>query len=225
MILAKTSSIYHLPRPPGIIFDFDGVLVDSLEAHLWAWNEATLQIFHKPLKNMNQLRGMSTRAIAGVIAKQFGQQKVAKDLARLKTQILIGQTHRIPLMTGVQDFLGLCQSIDLPIAIGSNSSKLFVQAVVDHHKLPVSIILGFEDVTKPKPHPDIFLACAKAMLIPKERWANIPVFEDSGHGLAAAKKAKMTPIGIASLHSAKELADRGALVVINNLSEVSLLLD
>ncbi len=225
MILAKAPSIYQLTRPPGIIFDFDGVLVDSLEFHLAAWNQATLQIFQKPIKNPNQLKGMSTRAIAGLISKQFGQQKLAKDLARLKTDKLIEVADKIPLLHGVKSFLEQCHARALPMAIGSNSSKHFVQAVVNLQNLPIQIILGFEDAPKQKPHPDIYLACALAMRIPRDQWAALPVFEDSCHGLEAAKKAQMLPIGVATLHPRELLLEKGAQAVVDHLGQVNLVLD
>ena len=50
----------------GVLFDFDGVLVDSLPAHLKAWNLAYLNIFGEELSEnqKSHIKGMSTRSIA-----------------------------------------------------------------------------------------------------------------------------------------------------------------
>jgi beta-phosphoglucomutase-like phosphatase (HAD superfamily) len=111
------------------------------------------------------------------------------------------------------------------MAIGSNSSKYFVEAVVTRQNLPISIILGFEDTPKQKPHPNIYLACAQGMRIPKEQWVGLPVFEDSFHGLEAAKRAQMLPIGVATLHPKALLLEKGAQAVVDHLGQVNLVLD
>jgi beta-phosphoglucomutase len=225
VILAKDHPLYQFTRPPGIIFDFDGVLVDSLDVHLWAWNQAALQMFRQPLENPESLKGKSTRAIAGVICQRFGQKKLSAQLALLKNSLLLEGAQKAPLLPGARKIVDDCLRLGVPLAVGSNSSRTFVRSVLQFHQMKLPVVLGFEDSRRPKPHPDVFLACAKMLEIDERQWKQILVFEDSLHGIEAALRAHMLPYGIASFHPAGTLIKAGALNAFANFNEISFATD
>jgi beta-phosphoglucomutase len=225
VILAKPNSDRQLPYPSAIILDFDGVVVDSLKAHLDAWNSACLQIFRQPIMNIQSIAGLSSQAIAGKLAHFFGHPSLSTPLRSLKESILESFIEQIPLIEGIKPFLSQVMTLQIPYAIGSNSRKKFIQMLLKYHRLDFPALVTSELVKKAKPHPDIFLHCAAMLGVPHSQHATILVFEDSTHGVQAALKAKMTPVGMTTMHCKDTLHSAGAKYTINNFNGITFVRD
>ncbi len=204
-----------------VIFDFDGVVVDSLGAHLSAWAEASQETFGEmiPEELLRTLPGRSTHAIATLLAGHFRAPGRAEALADTKRRLLSQRDTPIALLPGAAATMQHLRSQNIPFGIASNAPRAFVRALVDQHQLPVGVALGVEDAANPKPAPDLFLACASRLGIGHIVHPSTVVFEDSLHGLRAAQDAGMYPVGLQTQHSAPELRSAGAKISFLHLAD------
>lgn len=204
----------------GFIFDFDGVVVDSISVHLDAWSIATRQLFNCGVADPLRLVGHSTSAIAMILAGEAGQLQRAPELAALKRKVLDLGGATVRPLPGTLDLFQELSSQAIPWGIASNATRPFIERTLKAIGISAPLVVSVEDVANPKPAPDVFLLCAKQLGISHLHHSRVIVFEDSIHGLAAAKKAGMCPVGIASQHQPGELYSAGARHVCQNLAEV-----
>ncbi len=208
-------------RIKAVIFDFDGVVVDSLGAHLAAWDAAVDAIFGEiiPADLRSTLAGRSTTAIATLLAAHFGKTQEANILADKKRRLLTEQGREILLLPGARTLMELLSGQNVPFGIASNAPRAFVADMVRIHQLHVQVALGVEDALRPKPAPDLFLNCAHRLGISHRDHAEVVVFEDSLHGLEAAAAAGMYAVGLMTQHPAKQLQGAGARSTFANLQD------
>lgn len=208
----------------GVIFDFDGVIVDSLPVHLATWQDAVREIFRQELADPETIARHATRTIAAILAKRFGDSSLAGPLARAKAKALATRAGEMPLIPGARELLGLLRERRIPYGIASNSARDFVGHTVVALGLGVQTVVTGDEVARGKPHPAIFWECANRLGIEPHDRAAMLVLEDSPHGLEAARRAGMIPVGIASTLSERELRDAGAVEVCPDLTTVAPLL-
>jgi HAD superfamily hydrolase (TIGR01509 family) len=103
---------------------------------------------------------------------------------------------RIGLLPGVRAFLAALQDRGIPHGIASNSPRAFVGGALAHLGLAVPAVVCGDEVSRGKPHPAIFWDCANRLGVPSTERAGVCVYEDSAHGLHAAKSAGMIPLGV-----------------------------
>lgn len=221
MLLSKLSHDQMEPslRPSGIIFDFDGVLVDSLPAHLQAWSDAVCEIFNRSVTELSDLSGHSSRTIAHILCKRYGDPSLANILVKTKERLLASGTIEVPLYPGVKSAIDFLAVSNIPFGIGSNSLRPFVIATTARVGLHVPVIVTASDVSRHKPAPDIFWECSNGLRIDPKQRQNIIVFDDSIHGIKAAVAAGMTPVGIATTTKPESLLSAGAVVVTESIAE------
>jgi beta-phosphoglucomutase-like phosphatase (HAD superfamily) len=109
----------------------------------------------------------------------------------------------------------------IPIAIGTSTEKKNVDLAIKQNKLNGFFkgIVSSEDVTEGKPNPEVFLKAAKIIkCAPRDCF----VFEDSTHGIQAAKRAQMIPVGITTTNTKARLLESGAELVVDRLDEIDL---
>jgi len=204
-----------------VLFDFDGVLVNSMPVHVEAWNRATLEIYGTELsaETKKTIVGQSTRAIAAHIASSLGPEK-QNELVHTKHTYLNEVLDYVEPFPGAREFMGLLREHNISYGIASNAPSTFVKGVVERVGFEVDVILGRDDVDRPKPAPDLYLLCAKKLAISVSQHDQVVVFEDSLHGLKAASQAKMIPIGISSHHGNEDLRSAGAVCVFSDFNDV-----
>ena len=208
-------------KPKGVIFDFDGVMVDSLHLHLKGWSFAYQEIFHKELEAhvLSSLVGRSTQGIAKFLAqKENGVDKAAQLVAK-KFEYIEGENVFASIFPNIPEFMQLLARWEVPFGIASHSPRRFIEKHLKIFGLNVSVIIGLEDCRAFKPSPEPFLLCARTLGISFTDHAAILVFEDSIPGIVAANKAGMISVGIATQHSLPELYDGGANVACLTIGE------
>jgi HAD superfamily hydrolase (TIGR01509 family) len=180
----------------GIIFDMDGVILDSNHIHYENWNGFFRRNFFITLDKKDF--GMQL----GKSAKHFGEYfiekyNVAKTFEEVFPEIREGYSKlnsKIILKEGVVETLNrLKRKYKLALATGAN--KDFAVEMLTHLKVIsyFSFIIGGDEVTAAKPEPEIFLKAAEGLhLAPDE----CVVVEDAVLGIMAAKKAGMKAISI-----------------------------
>lgn len=201
------------------IFDFDGVVADSMPYHVLAWEKTHQKIFGKPLENPNRLRGLSTRQIATIFRNENTHVPEDGDIIGIKQDFLISFSDQISLFPGTAKiFLNLFEK-KIPFAICSNAPSPYIKKVLASNQLKCPIIVGLGETKKAKPYPDPYI---KAFELVRDSFGlaldldlqTVFIFEDSTHGLEAGLRAGMTGIGIYGDEentSRNDLISKGAL--------------
>lgn len=192
----------------GIIFDLDGVIVDTAKFHYLAWRKLANDLgFDISIEQNEQLKGVSRvhslHHILGwgnktVSEEEFGRLMNSKNedyLAR------IAHMNEDDLLPGVKEVLDFLTENEIPFALGSASKN--ARPILKGLKIEkrFKAIVDGNDVTKAKPDPEVFLIAAEKLGMPAQ---DCVVFEDSVAGVQAANLAGMLSIGIGDKEILKE---------------------
>lgn len=208
----------HLPK--GFLFDFDGVVVDSFASHRAAWTSAFKELFEKELPEFPlELAGGSPHKIASYYAGTVGKEHRSNDLYLLKDEHLDSFFQTPKLLPGIREITGLLKEKKIPYGIASNATRQFLKNSINALKIDFEIYFGVQDYKKPKPAPEAYVTLANALGFKDKDFKEIWVFEDSLTGTTAAKLAGMTPIGILTQYSEKELINAGSQFIFPTVLE------
>jgi beta-phosphoglucomutase len=205
-----------------LIFDLDGVVVDSHPAHKRAWStffaslgrkfsDAELEFVVEGNKREEILRHFLGELTPEQI-REYGARKEAlfRNFA--------GELKPIP---GLEDFFADITAAGLPTALASSASRARVEYMVRQLGLAGNFhaIVTGDDVSRGKPDPALFqMAAAQLGIEPGE----ILVCEDAVNGVAAAKAAGMKCLAIAANGRAPMLAKAGADKIIQDFTVIRL---
>jgi beta-phosphoglucomutase len=184
----------------GIIFDLDGVIVDTAKYHYLAWKKLANQLGFEFTKNQNELfKGVSRKVCLEILLEigkvsatkeQFDIWMIEKNLDYLKYIENMDASEILPDVPRILQFL---KENKIPIALGS-ASKNARPILEKVGLLPYfDAIVDGNNVTKAKPDPEVFLLAAKQLGVSAH---DCVVFEDAVAGVEAANAAKMISIGI-----------------------------
>lgn len=208
------------PTPPAFLFDFDGVLLDSMEAHLSAWKEAIIALGGLEPSDtfLNSIRGWSVKQIAPRIKKVFLPSLNEQEIYELKIK-LVNQKKAV-YFPGALESLEKAQSI-APVAIVTNAPRAFADTHLGSAfgGPPPFPVFAREDHPKPKPSPLAYANAAEKLGIERSMFSKVVFFEDSLHGLKAGIAAGMIGIGIAEKSEHKVLMSAGATQCFEQVSE------
>jgi HAD superfamily hydrolase (TIGR01509 family) len=205
-----------------VIFDMDGVLVDS-EPLL---NAAAIAMFREkglvlqPTDFLPFVGAGENRYIGGVAEKYHFPLDL--PAAKKRTyEIYLDLVHsQLEAFPGAHHLVLDCRKAGLHVAVASSADKIKVFANLQKIDLPPEFwdaAVVAEDVRRQKPAPDIFLAAAKKLDV---KPSTCVVVEDAVNGIQAAKAAGMRCIAIASTFPAERL--READVVRDKIAQVKL---
>jgi HAD superfamily hydrolase (TIGR01509 family) len=181
-----------------IIFDFDGVLVNS--EHFWEEEE---QIFYRKIipgwksEDHNLIVGMRMIDIYDFLSQKFGISISLPEFLREYDAIAERIYAQCTPSPGVEAFLRRAASARLSLAIASSARKKWLELVLAKFRLQLffPVIVGAEDIPdgSGKPSPTIYLLTAERLgMIPRQCVA----IEDARNGVIAAKNAGMTCIAL-----------------------------
>ncbi len=204
-----------------VIFDMDGVLVDSYQAHLHSFEQLGRE--HGLTMTPEQFSATFGRTSRDIIRNLWGDAIADEDIPAWDAQkeALYREIIRrdFPAMDGATELLRKLDAAGFAMAIGSSGPPENVAAVIEC--LPGAELVSAQvtgmDVTRGKPDPQVFLIAAEKLGVPPVRCA---VIEDAPAGVQAARRANMAAIAITGT------ADRDALavnahVVVDSLRELS----
>jgi HAD superfamily hydrolase (TIGR01509 family) len=206
-----------------VIFDFDGVIADTNNLHLTAWDLAYENLTKCRVERLSRFAGLRTETIASILAKEStltGRTCSAADIRRLKQRILTGGEISCEAVPGIHGFLAQLSAREVRWGIASNSSREFVGKILADLGIDTKVLVGAEDVIRPKPAPDAFWACANRLGVSESARHTVRVFEDSEHGIKAAVAAGMIPFGIATDITPARLVSAGARRVYRDFTEI-----
>jgi len=184
-----------------LIFDMDGVLVDSNPVHREAWTLFNRRFGLETTEEMHQR--MYGKRNDQIIRDFFGEQLppeevVARGAAKeeLYRDMIAGRLEEI-LVPGLRDFLKRQETT--PKAIATNAEPANVNFLLDRADLRqyFRVVVDGHQVSHPKPHPEVYLRAAEQLGAAP---SHCIVLEDSYSGVAAARAAGMKVIGIRTTH-------------------------
>ena len=206
-----------------VIFDMDGVIVDTEPVHHYAYHQHFEQLNIEVTPEMYaSFTGNSTKNIFERLKIQFNLAEEVNALVETKRNLFndaFDSKKDLYLLDGVEDLIKDLYDNGMQLVLASSSATVTINRVFNRfglHKYFTHIVSG-EDFPKSKPHPAIFLRAAELANTPVE---NCIVIEDSTNGIMAAKAAGIYCIGYDSFHSKLQdysLAD----VVITDFKELS----
>ncbi len=184
-----------------IIFDLDGVIVDTAVFHYQAWKRLANEYgFDFTPEQNERLKGISRLEsldiLLGIGGIDIGSVEEKEQLATKKNnwyrENILKMTPN-DILPGVKNFLIDLKNTNYKIAIGSSSKNACtILEKIGFDRFFDAVIDGLK-ITNSKPDPEVFLKAANELNIDPE---NCLVFEDAAAGIEAAKKAGMLAIGV-----------------------------
>ena len=210
------------PTPQAVIFDLDGVLVDSEPLHHHAANAVLAEDGHPPLSVAEY-----TRYLGLTDEDMWRDLRTVRDLGRPQEhylsrfdRLVLAQYRRhataAPGAVALLDWLTAC---GLPLAVASSSRAQWVKTCL--HAIGLlpyfDRVVAGDMVARAKPDPEIYLLAARQL---RAQPAGCVVFEDSPPGVTAASRAGMYTIAVCTAYTPPGLA-QGAHFTVSSLAEVS----
>jgi len=202
----------------GVIFDMDGVLVDSYSAHLESWRRLAAEL--RQNLTDEQIGSTFGRTSRDIIRMMFGVEdddaihKLDARKEAIYRELVRGQ---VPAMPGAVEFVQGCHSAGMRLAVGSSGPAENVRLVCDELgvlRLFDGVVTG-DDIRRGKPDPEVFLTAALRIGLETQQCV---VIEDAPVGVEAARRAGMKCVGLVGSYSRASLA--AASMVIESFGEL-----
>jgi HAD superfamily hydrolase (TIGR01509 family) len=187
--------------PDAVVFDNDGLLLDTESV----WTRAEQDLFElrgaefTPTDKL-ELVGTSAEIAGGILERRLDEPgRAAKLIEELNELVVAELEHGVEAMLGARELLERLREQGLPLGLVSNSPLRFVRRSIELAGFEdfFQVILSAHEVAAPKPAPDPYLeACRRLGVDPGPA---VVALEDSPTGVAAARAAGLTVIGIPSV--------------------------
>ena len=198
-----------------LIFDMDGVIVDSNPFHKQAWqafcNEHGLSLDDEEMERFVYGK-TNPDALAYVYGGRLSDDEVVRLTARKEAHFRELIREHLQPLAGLTEFLSIAERLFEKPAVATSAPTDNVDFTLDTLGIRdrFALITDQNMVSRGKPDPEIFLTTARRLNAPPERCI---VFEDSLAGLQAARAAGMTVVGLTTTHSIEELQPLADLLV------------
>ena len=185
-----------------VIFDLDGVIVDTAHYHFIAWKRLAKELGIDFTEAENeQLKGVSRMRSLEIIL-ELGNLRLSQEemerLANKKNQWFVDYINAMKpdeIFPGVKEMIQNIRASGIKIALASSSKNADTVLTLLNIKNLFDVIVDGTMITHTKPDPEIFLLAAKKLNLPP---AECLVFEDAEAGVEAAIAAGMKCIGVGS---------------------------
>jgi len=206
-----------------LIFDLDGTLVDTVYAHVFAWQRAFAEA-GMPIdgwrihRRVGMSGGLFARAAAREIGREFSPEE-ADALQRRHGELfreLLPERHPLP---GAVQLLADLRAAGVVHGIATSGRRPEIDASLEALGVaPGLVVVERGDVERAKPEPDLFLACAERLGVSP---AECYVIGDAVWDLLAARRAGMLSVGLLSGgYGEAELTSAGAYRVYRDAEEL-----
>lgn len=206
-----------------VIFDMDGVIVDTEPVHRYAYFQHFDELNIKVSDELfTSFTGSSTRNVFQNLKLMFNIDQEVEDLIQRKRTIFndaFDNKADLELLEGVEKLIKEFHEKGMQLILASSASKVTIERVFGRFKLHdyFTHIVSGEDFARSKPDPAIFVHAASLSIAPK---SNCIIIEDSTNGVKAAKAAGIYCVGYNSVHSKlQDLTE--ADVIINHFDELN----
>jgi len=202
----------------GVIFDMDGVLVDSYASHLESWRLlAAEQGRNLTDAQIGSTFGRTSRDIIRTLLDVHDPDTIHNLDDRKESLYRDLIRGRVPAMPGAVALVTSCRDAGFKVAVGSSGPSENVRLVCDEMGLGGrfhAIVTG-DDITHGKPHPEVFLTAAGRLGLEPQRCV---VIEDAPVGLEAARRAGMQCVGLMGSYPREALSI--ATTVVESLDAI-----
>ena len=201
-----------------VLFDMDGVLVDS-EQYIC---QAAVEMFKEKGHRVNEddflpFTGMGENRYLGGVAEKYGIRfNLETDKARTYAIYAEMVRGKLEPLEGVKEFIHACKEKELLMAVASSADPIKIRInllEIGIESTSFNAIVSGLDIEKKKPAPDIFLLAAKRLCLAPQ---NCLVVEDAISGVAAGKAAGARVLALTTSFSETELM--GADWIVRNLA-------
>ena len=213
---------------PALIFDLDGTLVDTVYAHVFAWQRALAEAglavdgwrIHR---RIGMSGGLFTRAVARELGRDITTEE-ADALQRRHGELFREFLPERRALPGAPELLRALREAHVPHGIATSGRRPEIDASLAVLGIgPETIVVERGDVLRAKPAPDLFLNCQQRLGVPVD---DCYVVGDAVWDLLAARRARMLCVGLLSGgYGEDELARAGAFRVYRDAAELHASLD
>lgn len=212
----------------GLIFDLDGTLVDTVYAHVFAWQRALVEA-GLPIEGWRIHRkigmsgGLFARGVAREVGRALDEEEVRAVQRRHGELFRELQPERRPL-PGAVDLLRYLTEHGIPWGIATSGRRPEIDASLEVLGVPPdAVVVERGHVARAKPEPDLFMACAERLGVPPTECC---VVGDAVWDLLAARRAGMLSVGVLTGgYGEEELVRAGAFLVFRDAAELRVSLD
>ena len=190
----------------GVIFDMDGVILDTEKLYARFWREAAVALGY-PMTHQQALgmRSLNSQAGQAKLESYFGPG-ISRDQVRCKRIELMDaytDVHGVELMPGVREILAFLKQRGIAIAVATASPMERVERYLKPYGVleQFDVLCSADDVLRGKPEPDIYLKAAGMIGLPPEKCLAV---EDSPAGILSASRAGCRPVFVPDQDQADE---------------------
>ncbi len=207
-----------------VLFDMDGVLVDSEFLHIKA-EKLTLAPYGIELskEEINNFMGMGVKMMLRSLIEKYSLPITEETLFRIHEKNLSDSfQEELEIMPGAIEIINHLKHRKIKLALASSSSLYLINLVLKiiHLESVFDVVISGEEVINGKPFPDIFRKAAELLNVQPDRCV---VIEDSKNGVSAAKSAGMICIGFRSPNSKNQDISQ-ADYIVDDLTKIKELL-
>ncbi len=205
-----------------IVFDMDGVLIDSHPVHRAAWHEflCSLSVDVSDQDLAFILEGGTRTDILRHFLGDLSQAELT-EYGRRKDEIFRGLEREIQPAPGVLAFLRELERLELARAVATSASEIRTSSTIERMGLGgyFDAVITAADVAVGKPDPSVYQLACERMNVPP---GNALAFDDAPAGVLAAQSAGLRCIGVSNNGAARSLLAAGAERVISGFTGLSL---
>jgi len=204
----------------GVIFDLDGVLVDSYRAHFASWRAlyGALGIDYSEEAFAADFGRTSRDILRRTLGDPLSEERI-RELDERKEALFRGiLCEDFPAMDGAVELIDALSADGFLLAVGSSGPPENIGLALEklgRADIFAAVVTG-QDVTRGKPDPQVFQIAAERLGLPAESCA---VVEDAVHGIDAARRAGMANIALTGTATRDQLAE--ADLIIDSLRELT----
>ena len=203
----------------GVIFDLDGVLVDSGPPHRESWRRLAREV-HVPMSDEFFARTFG-QMNKDILEALFGRELPEAEWRRLgdRKEVLYRELIRgsVPGMPGAVELVAALDADGARLGVGSSGPPENIELCLAEMGIrrTFDVVITGGDVTRGKPDPQVFLVAAEGLGLACERCV---VVEDAVAGVEAAKRAGMAAVALTSTHGRESFPH--ADLVVERLGEL-----
>jgi HAD superfamily hydrolase (TIGR01509 family) len=197
-----------------VLFDMDGVLVDSEPLHIEAGRK-TLDSLGVSISDVEfrSYMGRTSKIMLTDVIRKYRLNITVQSIYPMHQQNLMRlYNEKVEPIPGISELIADCRKREYKMAVASSSDRVLIQTVLDkfHWTGYFEAVVSGEETERAKPFPDIFLEAARRLNADPSSCA---VIEDSTAGVLAAKAAGMVCIGFNSPNSPGQNLSRADLII------------
>jgi beta-phosphoglucomutase len=203
----------------GVLWDMDGVIVDSGEAHYISWQKSLSRFgisFNRRL--FDETFGMNNRGILSLLLERDATDEDVERIGGLKEELFRRDVqHDLVPLPGAREWIERFSKSGFPQAVASSAPQQNIDCIIEGLELNdyfQALVSG--SALSGKPDPATFLLAAKHLGVAP---MDCLVIEDARVGIEAAKRGGMKCVAVCTTHSREELAD--ADIVVERLSDLT----